>query len=53
MFSSVGETIVVTVDSTVDYTQLVGQWYNEGTSYNYVDNSCSDITCASYTQVNS
>ena len=50
-FSSVGENIFVTTQSSANYTMVVEAWNNEVADYNYEGNSCTAV-CGHYTQVN-
>ena len=49
-FSSVGENLAVTSQSSANYTRLVELWNNEVADYNYEGNNCTAV-CGHYTQV--
>ena len=49
-FSSVGENLLVTSSTSVNYTAYVRSWFDERNDYNYDANSCTDV-CGHYTQV--
>ncbi len=46
-FTSVGENVLLSQEnvSVVNYTELVGEWYNDGADYNYSTNACSGRVC--------
>ena len=49
-FATVGENLLATSNSTVDYTSYVREWNSEEQFYNYASNTCSRV-CEHYTQV--
>ena len=52
IFPYVGENIAATTIESVDYSNLVMNWYNEVMNYNYSSGTCSPSrVCGHYTQV--